>query len=198
MNISEDVNILNGLQVCRDKIEAKHYLKAHGICMNEHELDALRNHCYTENEENTLTANQLNKVAGGRPPFEIKHGSEHVGSPNPTGESLSKKENDLSVYRISPEVNALFTKNLRRRGMPDVRDYIDARFYYCARRTYSDGAILQESVREFRQDCQQVVRESEEKMEKAAKKAYEEIAERLENDGWKRPSSEQPPTGTQP
>ncbi len=67
MNIINNAKVINNLQFCRDKLEAKLYLKANGICMSEQELDALKENYYTQ-KVNTLTPHQMSKIAGGGPP----------------------------------------------------------------------------------------------------------------------------------
>lgn len=72
MELITDLNIMEGLGTCRDKLEAKAYLMANNVKVSDQELEALQAHCYTETDcKSTLTANQLSTVAGGGPP-EVK------------------------------------------------------------------------------------------------------------------------------
>lgn len=69
MELITDLNIMEGLGTCRDKLEAKAYLMANNVKVSDQELEALQAHCYTETDcKSTLTANQLSTVAGGTKP----------------------------------------------------------------------------------------------------------------------------------
>lgn len=166
MNISEDVNILNGLQVCRDKMEAKHYLKAHGICMNEHELDALKSHCYTENEENTLTANQLNKVAGGNPPLAIMHEPVHVGSPNPAAKCERSLKKSIDMFNASlaehgvERNRVVSTQRDRFRRAGSLSDIIEQLNKAKEEFKRDADAIRQQAIDEFNQKAKVIVQKS--------------------------------------
>ena len=176
MNISEDVNILNGLQVCRDKIEAKHYLKAHGICMNEHELDALKSHCYTENEENTLTANQLNKVAGG------------VGE-RVTAEELEKSKARFDAMRKKlhmVEVDTSQVKFMRRNGsLSDIMKVLQETVEEQAKAAVERRtAELHQTFEEGKAEMRREFEKGKAEMHQTREQLEREVREKLMAEGW--------------
>lgn len=66
MDLMTNLKVLNGLSECRDKLEAKLFLKANGVEISDEELDSLQENYYTKGEDKTsLSSKDLHKVAGG-------------------------------------------------------------------------------------------------------------------------------------